>query len=428
MLGHRLLRNSGRSREPIKLKSHDMKPIEIEQQFAHRGCEVCASKQTKLLHAQRFASMSEGSLVGGYNVVACDNCGFCYADHLPGQDTFDRYYRDMSKYEQPIGEFRPSAYDVERFRVTVEKIHGFMPDGKARIVEIGCATGLLLSQLKQAGYTGVAGLDPSPACSRVANEQFRVPVQCGALSDDLITAGSVDLLILIGVMEHIRDLEVAMKKMVTMLAPGGRMFITVPDASKYAAGDDAPYQEFSLEHINYFGPKSLANLMARYGFRCLFTEQAMQRCNVRTVTPVVHAAFEKLPAGQKLEWVKDNNTVRGLELYVAQSKRGNDAVQPILNKLAVSKQPVIVWGAGSHTLRLLATSRLAEANLTAIVDSNPRYQGKNVNGVPILEPDAIRGTDASILISSRVFQQSIQRQIKDGLQLENDVVTLYQLD
>jgi len=35
------------------------------------------------------------------------------------------------------------------------------------------------------------------------------------------------------------------------------VFITVPDASRYAAGDDAPFQEFSLEHINYFGPQSL---------------------------------------------------------------------------------------------------------------------------------------------------------------------------
>jgi 2-polyprenyl-3-methyl-5-hydroxy-6-metoxy-1,4-benzoquinol methylase len=405
-----------------------MKPIRLEQQFAQRGCEVCGGKQTRLLFPQRFVRFSEGGFLSGYNVVTCEDCGFCYADHLPGQDVFDRYYRDMSKYEQPIGEVKPSEYDVARFRLTVEKINGFLPDRQARIMEIGCATGLLLSQLKQAGYARVAGLDPSPACSRVANEHFKVPVQCGVLADDLIPAGSVDLLILIGVMEHIRDLEVAMKQMVSMLAPGGRMFITVPDASEYAAGDDAPYQEFSLEHINYFGPKSLANLMARYGFRRLFSEQVMQPCNIRTVTPVVHAAFEKLPAGQKPDWVKDDDTARGLERYVAKSRRDNDAVQPVLNQLAASRQPVIIWGAGSHTLRLLATSGLADANLVAIVDSNPRYQGNSVNGVPILKPDEIRGTQGSILISSRVFQQHIQSQIKNGLHLDNDVVTLYQLD
>jgi SAM-dependent methyltransferase len=404
-----------------------MKPIEVEK-LPPRGCEVCGGNQTLLLFEQRFITMSEGSLLSGYNIVACKQCGFAYADHLPDQGAFDQYYRDMSKYEQPSGTGKPSAFDVERFRVTVEKIRRFLPDVNARITEIGCATGLLLSQLKQSGYARVAGLDPSPVCSRLARELYQVPVQCGALSDNLIPAGSVDLLVLIGVMEHIRDLHAALEKMVVMLAPAGRMFITVPDASRYAAGDDAPFQEFSLEHINFFGPVSLSNLMARYGFRCLFTEQSMQRVNTQTVTPVIHAAFEKLSPGTKTNWVKDEDTWRGLKRYVEQSRNDNDAIQPILNKLAASRKPVLVWGAGSHTLRLLATSRLARANLVGIVDSNPRYQGKSVNGVPILKPDAVRESDASILISSRVFQESIERQIKEALRLKNEVLTLYQLD
>jgi SAM-dependent methyltransferase len=334
----------------------------------------------------------------------------------------------MSKYEQPAAAGKPSEFDLERFRLTVEKIRRFVTDPNARITEIGCATGLLLAQLKQSGYTRVSGLDPSPVCSRLANELYQVPVQCGALSDDLIPPSSVDLLILIGVMEHIRDLRSAMEKMIAALAPGGRIFITVPDASRYAAGDDAPFQEFSLEHINYFGPVSLSNLMARYGFRCLFTEQAMQRVNTQTVTPVIHAAFEKTPPNSKADRIKDEDTWRGLKRYVEQSRTDNDAVQPILNKLAASRKPVLVWGAGSHTLRLLATSRLARANLVGIVDSNPRYQGKSINGVPILKPDAVRESDASILISSRVFQESIERQIKEALHLKNEVLTLYQLD
>ncbi len=404
-----------------------MKPTEVEK-LAPRGCEVCGGHESVLLFEQRFLSMSEGSLLSGYNVVACKQCGFCYADRLPDQGAFDQYYRDMSKYEQPSGTGKPSGFDEERFRLTVEKIRHLLPDSNARITEIGCATGSLLAQLKQSGYTRVAGLDPSPVCSRLANELYQVPVQCGALSDNLIPTGSVDLLILIGVMEHIRDLRSALEKMMAMLAPGGRIFITVPDASRYAAGDDAPFQEFSLEHINYFGPVSLSNLMARYGLRCRFVEQAMQRVNTQTVTPVIHAAFEKLPPDAKTDRVKDEDTWRGLKRYVEQSRNDNDAVQPILNKLAASRKPVLVWGAGSHTLRLLATSRLARANLVGIVDSNPRYQGKSVNGVPILKPDAVRESDASILISSRVFQQSIERQIKEALRLKNEVLTLYQLD
>jgi SAM-dependent methyltransferase len=406
-----------------------MKPVKIEQQFAQRGCEVCKSKHATLLYSQRFVPMSEGSLLEGYNVVACDNCGFCYADHLPGQDAFDRYYRDMSKYEQPIAEVKPSEYDAARFRVTVQKIKAFMPDNQARIVEIGCATGLLLSQLKQAGYTGVAGLDPSPACSRVANEQFKVPVQCGTLSDDLIPASSVDLLILIGVMEHIRDLETAMKMMVTMLAPGGRMFITVPDASRYSTGVDAPFQEFSVEHIHYFGPVSLANLMDSYGFDQLFCERGTIRPNVRTITPVIHGAFarraETAGSSESKPPPYDLETESGLREYILKSQREHEAVVPALDELARSREPVLIWGAGAHTLRLLATSPLAQANLTGIIDSNPRYHGHTIAGLPILSPKLYPDENATVLVSSRVYQEDICRQIVDRLGWKNKIATLY---
>jgi SAM-dependent methyltransferase len=399
-----------------------------EQLCDTRGCEVCQTGARRVLYQQRFVPMSEGSLVTGYNVVHCEHCGFCYADRLPGQKAFDRYYHDMSKYEQPVGPAKPSPFDLRRFQTTVEKIRGFMPAPNARILEIGCATGLLLSQLKAAGYQNVAGLDPSPACCQAAGKLYSVPVRCGALSTPVTEAGTVDLLILVGVLEHIRDLRAALKQITRFLKAAGRVFVTVPDASRYAAGEDAPFQEFSLEHINYFGPKSLVNLMAAHGFKCLFTEQAVQAANEQTMTPVLHGAFEKLAPGVAPQcWTKDTETGPGLEAYIKKSRRENEAIQPILNGLADSGRPVIIWGAGSHTLRLLATSPLGRANLAAIVDSNPRYQGKSVNGVPILKPEAIRGKPGTILVSSRVFQQSIRRQIKETLRLENEVIALYEL-
>jgi len=407
-----------------------MKTTDLEHQFAPRDCEVCRAASHRLLyrllHRQRFAQMSEGSLLGGYNVVACEHCGHCYADRIPEQPVFDRYYRDMSKYEQPAGAVQPSEFDLERFHATVKKIQSFTLRADARVLEIGCATGLLLSLLKQAGFTNVAGVDPSPACAKVARVQYQVPVRCGSLSDELAAPDSVDLLILIGVLEHIRDVRAALTKLSAMFAPGGRLFITVPDASRYITGDDAPFQEFSVEHINFFGPATLANLMAVHGFRQILCEQAPQQQNVSTITPVIHAAFEKLPAlATRPQWTADHDTAHGLEQYIEKSRRENDAVQPALRKLMTSQRPVILWGAGAHTLRLLATSCLAQANLVAIVDSNPRYQGKSVGGVPILKPEAIREVKGTIVISSRVFQQSILRQIKETLRLEHEVVTLY---
>lgn len=404
------------------------KPIVLD--YPPRGCAVCGSSNTRALYSQRFVTMSDGSLFSGYDVVACDECGHCYADHLPSQEAFDRYYRDMSKYEMPTNGLHsgPSEHDVARFKLLAGKFQRCMPNRTAKLLEIGCATGLLLSELRDAGYRDVLGLDPSPMCARVANDRYGVKVITGVVSDTLPGVGPVDVLLLIGVMEHIRDLHAALTKMSDLLEPGGKVVIVVPDASMYAEGDDAPFQEFSMEHINFFGPGCLSNLMARRGFSTLLMEQGMQPGSADTVTPVLFAVFEKLPAGHSLPWEKDCVTAAGLDRYIAKSIRDDSVVQHAISALADSRRPIIIWGAGTHTLRLLATSRLAEANLVAFVDSNPRYQGKSINGLPIVGPAAVAGMDGAILISSRPAQHVIQRAIVDVLRLPNEVITLYRRD
>jgi len=372
--------------------------------------------------------MSEDSLHDGYDVVACRRCGCCYADAIPGQEVFDGYYRNMSKYEQPAMAGKINEYDLKRFQDVADRILPNLQKDNPHIVEIGCATGALLALLKKAGQQQVMGLDPSPACCRIAGEAYGVTARCGTLSDNLLPERSVDFLILVGVLEHLRDLAPAMEKLRTLLAPRGRIFITVPDANRYSSGDDAPFQEFSPEHINFFGPQSLSNLMAAHGFKTIHCEQAEIRPSLSTMTPVLHGCFEKLEiVSTNPALLFDEETVSGLKLYVERSRSENEVIQPRLEELASSGRAVTVWGAGAHTLRLLATSALGRANLKAIVDSNPLYQGKTVNGIPILKPAALTELPGAILISTRIYQNEIRNQIVNGLKLKHEVITLYKL-
>lgn len=390
-----------------------------------RGCPVCLGQEPQLLHEQRFLPMSDGSLLTGYDVVACGSCGFCYADRIPTQDAFDQYYRDMSKYESVPASGNAFSFDVQRFRRTADRIRSQVPDTESRILEVGCANGLLLATLKKDGYRFVAGLDPSSECARTADRLYQIPVHCGTLSDHDIPSESVNLAITIGVLEHVRDLDTALASIVTLLTEGGRIFLTVPDASRYVTGEDAPYQEFSLEHINFFGPCSLTRLMMRYGLKRVFLEQERLTMNSRTITPVIHAAFEKTASSFNEDNTKDEETPRELRRYIELSAKAQDAMDPILEALAVSRRPLMIWGVGTHTLRLLASSALAKANLVGLVDSNPRYRGKRVMGFPILSPDDLFTSDAAILISTRGYQEALSEYIRQQLGLANEVITLY---
>jgi SAM-dependent methyltransferase len=394
--------------------------------FEARACAVCGSKQNTLLYQQVFSEISSGgSLLSGYDVVVCEHCGFCFANGIPEQAHFDAYYRDMSKYEKSERGGQKSPYEKARFQSMAEVILNKLEAKHTRIFEVGCANGELLALLKKAGYENVSGIDPSPVSAKIAEEVYGIHVSADTLSSMHMDHASVDFLILAGVLEHVCNLNSALQRLRELLSSDAYLFVTVPDASRYAEGEDAPFQEFSVEHINFFGPDSLVNLLQANGFAKVSIEQNVIESNYRTTTPVIHGLFKNSPTTLSFPFSRDIGTEIGLKMYIDQSVKGNVTIQDNINSLVNRLIPIVVWGTGAHTLRLLATSRLREAKIKAFVDSNPRYQGKSLNNVPIIAPQALKEMTETILISSRVYQEEIADQIRRDLKLGNELVKLY---
>jgi SAM-dependent methyltransferase len=299
-----------------------------------------------------------------------------------------------------------------------------LPERKARILEIGCASGDLLRALKDKGYVDLFGVDPSPQCAAIARRLHNVRATQGTLRNIGADGALYDVVILIGVLEHVRDLTEATKKLVSLLSENGTLLIAVPDASRYAQGEDAPFQEFSVEHINYFGPVSLGNLFAKHGCSEIKRVQVLLECNHRTTTPVLYSFFKKTSSPPAL--AVDGDTPRELAAYVEQCTKADKEIHAKIGRLVANGRPIVVWGTGAHTRRLLATSGLSEARIRAFVDSNPKYQGQELKAVPVVSPKALfELPDDPIVVSSRVFQKEIVATIKETMKLANEVVTLY---
>jgi SAM-dependent methyltransferase len=372
--------------------------------------------------------MSSSSLLRGYDVVVCDKCGFCFADNIPEIEVFNKYYRDMSKYEKTEKGGQDSPFDQARFQNMAEVILKFITKRDVRIFEVGCANGQLLSLLKKKGYENIAGIDPSPVSAEIARLRYGINVTANTLSDFEIEDGTIDFLILVGVMEHLPKLSVALQKFKNMLSLGGLLFISVPDAARYPEGEDGPFQEFSLEHINFFGQGSLKNLLEVNGFEQLSSEKGMIESNYRTTTPVIHSIFKKVKTSKPKKIVRDTKTEKGLRTYIDKSTKEDRHIQNAIKNVIKPGNPIIVWGTGAHTLRLLSTSQLGKAKIRAFVDSNPRYQGKRLNDIPIISPNSLNEYPEPILISSRCYQEEIAAQIIDDLRLNNKVIKLYKMD
>jgi hypothetical protein len=212
-----------------------------------------------------------------------------------------------------------------------------------------------------------------------------------------------------------------------VLYTGGHIFITVPDASRYTQGEDAPFQEFSAEHINFFGESSLTNLLHNNGFQTVSIQHDMIESNYRTTTPVIHGLFKKLETVESLTVFIDIETRTDLVDYIKKSNRTDAKIQATIDNIVNKEIQIIVWGTGAHTLRLLKTSRLGQASIRVFVDSNPRYQGKQLHNSPIISPEELKVFSDPILISSRQYQEEIVSQIRGPMGMQNELIRLYRL-
>jgi SAM-dependent methyltransferase len=291
-------------------------------------------------------------------------------------------------------------------------------------MDIGCASGRLLYLLRERGFQDVAGLDPSPGCVETARRLYGVTVLRGSLAEFPPIGRAFGVVILVGVLEHIRDLDTAMRRVHSITTPGGLVYVEVPDVLEFHRWPNAPFQDFSSEHINFFSPTSLSNLFARYGFEPVFSEQNGREQAHRTTMSNVSAAFRRTNRHGGAP-TPDGASRVALERYIAMCEADERTLRERIDSLVASGRPIIAWGVGTNATRLLTTTRLGEANIRAFVDSNTKYHGKELAGRPIISPDELSDRTEAILIISRVFQNEIAQQIRGTLHLDQEILTLY---
>ncbi len=388
-----------------------------------RPCPICSHPEVRQLYRQTFSEIHDAMPVNGYDVVVCQSCGFGYADNVPTQKKLDAYYKQLSKYENNHRAGRVSDAALSNYQKMVDGVLPFLPGKQIRIADVGCATGGLLSVFQRNGFANVMGIDPSPSCARSAADLYGLKVVTASLFDAGPFDTLFDLLVLSSVLEHVLDLADALKQMRQLLVPNGLMFIEVPDTVNFPAWASAPFQQFSVEHVNFFSPTSLSNLLSHHGFEPVAIWHDL-RILGQTRDPALTALF-RLSGSTSQKVIPDYETQIALENYIRTCRADDAVVLKRVDALVQSGRPILVWGTGTQTQRLLAGTNLANAHIQAFVDSNANYQGKQLKGLPILAPADLRGYSYPIVIASRVFQEEIARQIREGMQLQNEIVRLF---
>lgn len=370
-----------------------------------RQCPVCGSSSSELLYSQRFADFAPGSIGEGYDVVACHECGMCFATGLPDEQRFAQYYADSSKYDLGAEGAQLSGSDVQRYADQAAFVADHVIERDVPVLDVGTATGGFLLALQKEGFERLYGVEPSPDAVRIARDEFGLDVAIGGLSAAHSWGHLFGLVSYIAVLEHVVDPREEVRAASRFLRPGGHLFVSVPDAGSFRDHSDAPFQEFSVEHINYFTMRSLANAMGAEGYSLIAERIVVQRLGTDGHGPALEAVYRQDGIVRPPEPDRSGpDAVRG---YIDRSAREEASLIERIDHLASSGERIYVWGTGTHTLHLLQTSRLGDCRIEAFLDSNPHYAGATLAGRPVIAPSDLQVVDAPILVSSVVSQSGI---------------------
>ena len=389
--------------------------------IARRPCPICKTEVVKLLHSQRFELPEGHPLSEGYGVVACSSCGFVYADTSVTQADYDRFYAEHSKYEDVKtgtgGVDNP--FDWKRQQETAQQIADVLQNLNAEILDVGCANGGMLKALKELGYTTLCGIDPSPVC--VGNtRQLGIDAHQGSLFLPF-KENAYDCVILSHTLEHVEDVRGAVEWVAKRLKPGGLVYLEVPDASRYADFNYAPFQDFNTEHINHFSLTCLENLMSLLGFEMLQGNAKTLQTSLQTQYPAVYGFWKWTGIFRSL--VLDSDLQKKIGLYIQQSKLIMDQIESRLQAALAASPRIIVWGTGQLAMKLLVETSLAYAEILAFVDNNAINHGRVLRNIPIIGPDQLEGLNAPILITTLLHHRAIAEQIR-AMHIKNEIIFL----
>jgi 2-polyprenyl-3-methyl-5-hydroxy-6-metoxy-1,4-benzoquinol methylase len=228
-------------------------------------CPVCGSSHHQPAYSAPTTRGQDRKL---WVVDECADCEHQFMNPQPSWDELQPYYNEgYEPYSPSHGSDTEDATQILIARRSGRFRHIPIPVGQ-RLLDVGCGAGFFLRIAKKLGAIE-QGVEPSEYAASVAKQQG-LNVFCGTLEDFVAqTSARFDVITSNHVIEHVPDPVSTLAAMKRLLAPGGFIWIAVPNAayppSKALKGlwhsADLPY------HLMQFSPKSIAAAGAAAGLK-----------------------------------------------------------------------------------------------------------------------------------------------------------------
>lgn len=229
-----------------------------------------ASNRAPVAQRARCLVCTRGSFVayddGRPDLARCANCGFVTlrggADPERVSSLYGEDYFHGAEYADYVRD-RPALQ--RNFRERVKTVLRYC--GGGTLLEIGCAYGFFLDLVRD--RFDCLGYDRVETAVAYANDVLGLRAECkDFLAADAIAAGSLDVVTMWDVIEHLEQPERYLEKAGSLLKEGGYLFLTTGDIDSWnARWRRSQWRLIKIKsHLHFFSRDTIRRLLERQGF------------------------------------------------------------------------------------------------------------------------------------------------------------------
>ncbi len=204
--------------------------------------------------------------------MACRACGLVRLSPRVAPDQlasfYDALYREPYEHAQ---EALPQQLANPTFAYRAGRLTAFAPGH--RLFEIGCGDGNFLAVMQARGWE-VAGSEVHRSAVRTARERHGIDVQVIGFDAFKIPGGRHDAVGAYHVLEHLYDPRAVLTGIRDALNPGGVLHLQLPNIRSIDGrlGRQSWWGLRCPQHVTFYEPRHLRQLLAEEGFRVLSIE------------------------------------------------------------------------------------------------------------------------------------------------------------
>jgi|SRR6266851_2652409 len=248
--------------QTFKSAAFDSKRIGESPSPLEVACNLCGGFDRVVVFRAGEAQISQ--------IVRCSSCGLMFASprtKAPDVIEFREYEPDLKWVEMNVSRRLKEELQVRDYRDTRSYLGRSFP-GRGLLVEIGSGLGYLLRAFQEDGWS-VHGFEPWAAAALYAKRISGVETEAKTLEEAGLPAKSIDVAVMLHVIEHLPDPSATLKEIFRVLRPGGTLVLETPryDSFMFWLLGRRERSVSCSGHIYFFTNRTLAKLIEQAGFR-----------------------------------------------------------------------------------------------------------------------------------------------------------------